>query len=384
MAKSKSILLAVMLLAAAMTTGTLAANCTQICQTSPYPSVGCYNILGSINLCQKYRYQYCPATWHGQPSNCTSSALTEVCDRQLTDCGPILDYFPVAEPETCPQDCIFNAYGTVTLNDSAITHMRCPGLDPMVKYIVFTFDDGPTETTPQFLDYLRDNNATATFFAIGQMAMENPDTLLRTVREGHIIGQHTYYHINMTTQDEATVEDEAAYYDQDIPTILGFKPRFERPPYGAVAPDMAAYVHSLNFEVVLWNVEGKDYLNPDDPSLVLNTVITRHQQASGERHFIYLGHDILPGTFQAFKMVYEYFVIEQGYQVASLDECLFGATGPAIWSTTRNLKRRPTQQLIIPPSLDDTASSSFAASLHHGVLATVLTCALLCLGISAL
>lgn len=63
---------------------------------------------------------------------------------------------------------------------------------------VLTFDDGPTWVTDQILDTLDFFCAKATFFMIGKRAEERPKTVLRALRDGHGLANHTYAHVDLT------------------------------------------------------------------------------------------------------------------------------------------------------------------------------------------
>ena len=68
----------------------------------------------------------------------------------------------------------------------------------MPKYIAITFDDGPDiKTTPILLDGLKKRGIKATFFIIGENAEKYPEIIKRMSDEGHLIGNHTYSHINL-------------------------------------------------------------------------------------------------------------------------------------------------------------------------------------------
>jgi hypothetical protein len=64
--------------------------------------------------------------------------------------------------------------------------------------VALTFDDGPTEFTPKFLDLLKENKVKATFFCIGKQIEKYPETFQRIIAEGHTIGNHTLSHSNNT------------------------------------------------------------------------------------------------------------------------------------------------------------------------------------------
>lgn len=75
--------------------------------------------------------------------------------------------------------------------------------------IALTFDDGPsTAWTPALLDGLKERGVKATFFLIGENADKNPEIVKRMAEEGHLIGNHTYHHVELTkvSENEARLE----------------------------------------------------------------------------------------------------------------------------------------------------------------------------------
>ena len=63
--------------------------------------------------------------------------------------------------------------------------------------VYLTFDDGPTpEITKWVLSKLKEYNAKATFFCIGDNIRKNPEIFQRVINEGHSIGNHTFNHLN--------------------------------------------------------------------------------------------------------------------------------------------------------------------------------------------
>ena len=69
--------------------------------------------------------------------------------------------------------------------------------------IALTFDDGPSAAwTPALLDGLKERGVKATFFLIGENADKNPEIVKRMAEEGHLIGNHTYHHVELTKVSE--------------------------------------------------------------------------------------------------------------------------------------------------------------------------------------
>ena len=77
------------------------------------------------------------------------------------------------------------------------------------KMVALTFDDGPhPRYTEQLLDGLKERGVVATFFVTGQNANRNPDIIERMQKEGHLIGNHTYSHIQLTSINEEIYKKE--------------------------------------------------------------------------------------------------------------------------------------------------------------------------------
>ena len=92
------------------------------------------------------------------------------------------------------------------------------------KKVAITFDDGPdAKTTALLLDGLKARKVRATFFAIGEKAEQNPELICRMSEEGHLIGNHTYSHVqlNMLSSSQACSQVKAA---NDVITPLAINP----------------------------------------------------------------------------------------------------------------------------------------------------------------
>jgi hypothetical protein len=80
---------------------------------------------------------------------------------------------------------------------------------PAGGIVALTFDDGPNpNTTPQILDILKKNNVKATFFVIGKNAERYPEIIKRIMDEGHLIGNHSYSHIDFSRSSDAAIREE--------------------------------------------------------------------------------------------------------------------------------------------------------------------------------
>lgn len=98
------------------------------------------------------------------------------------------------------------------------------------KKIALTFDDGPCEKTKKILDILKKENAKATFFVIGNKVERNKNTILRAIKQGCEIGNHSYSHKRLLSRRIKTIFWEIKHTDEELEKI-GVKTKLFRFPY---------------------------------------------------------------------------------------------------------------------------------------------------------
>jgi cellulose synthase/poly-beta-1,6-N-acetylglucosamine synthase-like glycosyltransferase/spore germination protein YaaH/peptidoglycan/xylan/chitin deacetylase (PgdA/CDA1 family) len=113
--------------------------------------------------------------------------------------------------------------------------------------VALTFDDGPDPRwTPQILDILKTKGVKATFFDIGENMQVHPELVKRELREGHLIGSHTFTHPNISSTPRAEVGLELTLTQRLFEVITGRSLRLFRPPYrGDAEPSTPAEVEPL-------------------------------------------------------------------------------------------------------------------------------------------
>ena len=175
------------------------------------------------------------------------------------------------------------------------------------KVIYLTFDDGPhPEITPFVLDQLREYNAKATFFCIGNNVVKHKDTYAAILNEGHRIGNHTYNHLNgWKTNDEKYFEDIAEarkYIDSNL----------FRPPYGKISKLQLKYLtESFKMKAIMWSVLSGDFDTAIASEACLKNVLFYAKSGSivvfhdSEKAFKHLQY-CLPKTLE--------FFLERGYR----------------------------------------------------------------------
>ena len=121
--------------------------------------------------------------------------------------------------------------------------MSCAPKEP-VKYLALSFDDGPNLTTEsKMLDILAKHDVPATFFVIGNnINEESARNIRRALELGCEIGNHSLTHSMMSQMDEAQVKAEIEATSARIEQITGQRPKFFRPPYIDVKPEMYDWI----------------------------------------------------------------------------------------------------------------------------------------------
>jgi peptidoglycan/xylan/chitin deacetylase (PgdA/CDA1 family) len=136
---------------------------------------------------------------------------------------------------------------------------------PSVRALALTFDDGPhPQYTPQLLAILRKYDVKATFFVVGKMAKQWPDLIRAEDAAGHLIGNHTYHHVNLThlPADEIRVEWQAC--EDVVKAAIGKRMAFCRPPGGDYDSDVITAAMQAGLVTVLWTDDPGDYASPGD------------------------------------------------------------------------------------------------------------------------
>jgi peptidoglycan/xylan/chitin deacetylase (PgdA/CDA1 family) len=167
------------------------------------------------------------------------------------------------------------------------------------REVLLTFDDGPHPTyTPLVLDVLKNAGLKAMFFVCGQrVARPGALDIVRRARdEGHLIGNHTYSHPDLTKLSVDQVRDEI----KKTHDLIGeFEPqhRLCRPPYGAHNPTVDKVLREMDYHVVLWTVDPEDWKAANKPDKWIDVAVNQIQTRG---HSIFLCHDIHETTVENF------------------------------------------------------------------------------------
>ena len=182
------------------------------------------------------------------------------------------------------------------------------------KKIALTFDDGPHPYyTQQLLKGLKERNVKATFFITGQNVKAYPEIVKEIYAEGHLIGNHTYSHIQLTSKNEESFMQEIVRTNEAIKEVTGQDTIYVRPPYGSWNKE---FEKELNMFPVLWTVDPLDWCS-SDASRIVRSVCSKAKEND-----IILMHDQYKTTVTAaLKIVDE--LTQKGYEFVTVDELLF-------------------------------------------------------------
>ena len=198
-------------------------------------------------------------------------------------------------------------YIIINLNESTIY----TNSNNINKFIAFTYDDGPSEYTADLLNTLEKNNSSATFFVIGNNIKGRENIIKKIYKSKSEVGSHGYSHINFTNLDKEELNTEINSTNVLFNSITNDKISLLRPPYG----DYDDNVKSLNYNIILWNIDSKDWLLKDSEK-IYNNVLKNACDGC-----IVLMHDIYPETIEATKKLIPE-LKSLGYSIVSVSKLM--------------------------------------------------------------
>jgi peptidoglycan/xylan/chitin deacetylase (PgdA/CDA1 family) len=182
-----------------------------------------------------------------------------------------------------------------------------------VKQIAITFDDGPNpDYTPELLEGLKKRGVKATFFVLGEEVELYPDILKEIYEDGHLIGIHSYQHVDFTEIGDTASLEQINRTQEAIYAVTGEYAGYIRPPYGSWRKELDAKVPLIE---VLWSVDPMDWATND-----ADTVVQRIESHVEEGSIILL-HDASESTVQAAFRTVD-LLQEQGYTFVTVETLL--------------------------------------------------------------
>lgn len=207
-------------------------------------------------------------------------------------------------------------YGSYYIRSQFFMSVIC-SLPSNEKHIALSFDDGPLlQYTANILNILDKHQAPAIFFCIGNRAEANEDLVKEILRRGHIIGNHSYsHHRYFDLWSSAKMLVDLKKMDEVAEKVTGLRPKFFRPPYGVMNPNLKKAIIKGNYTPIGWNMRSFDTIakNPEKLLAKLKKSIRPGK--------IYLFHDSIEVTANILDQFLQE-VKSQGYTVVALDKVL--------------------------------------------------------------
>ena len=137
------------------------------------------------------------------------------------------------------------------------------------KVLYLTFDAGyENGNTGRILDVLKRHNAPGAFFLVGNFARDNADLVRRMAEEGHIVGNHTMHHPDMSAiSDMESFQKELQGVEELYEKATGKKiDKYYRPPRGEFSEENLRMAKELGYKTVFWSLAYVDWKQDDQPS----------------------------------------------------------------------------------------------------------------------
>ena len=251
-------------------------------------------------------------------------ALAIVAGVLVTPAQAVGNEYPQAD------DSYYVTSGLEAIEDVSVSDLDHPvsqmsGTSSTEKLVALTFDDGPRATsTERVLNILAQQHVPGTFFMIGQNVARYPLVAKEVVDSGNVVGLHTYDHPKnlpwMTAQKRAW---ELISTQDIIASTTGVHTTLLRPPYGIMTPLVRTELQQEGYQVVMWNVDPRDWDSKNVTSEDIENTVMTHLQ----KRMVILFHDGRPmegsrdNLIPALPIIIEQ-LRAQGYTFVTIDKLL--------------------------------------------------------------
>ncbi len=190
------------------------------------------------------------------------------------------------------------------------------------KIVALTFDDGPGPYTARLLDELKKRSVRATFFVLGTRVDSYPELIKRMEKEGHVVGNHSNGHKNLSKLTPAGIKTEMELCAKKIEKLLGHKPEVMRCPGGNYNTAVLNYAKEAGIPVIQWGVDTRDW-ESRNVNAILNKCFAKNGIKDGS---IVLMHDIYSTTVDATVQMVDRLIAE-GYTFVTVPELIHDREG---------------------------------------------------------
>lgn len=188
------------------------------------------------------------------------------------------------------------------------------------KVAALTFDDGPDQRyTPQILDVLRKHHVKATFFLMGSRVVKHPNVARRIVNEGHAIGNHTYWHPQLTKSGIHVLKWEIRNTNKQIFQATGKTTQWFRAPYGALNERQVLMLGTMGYKGIGWSIDTEDWRSPGAKVITARVMNKVHPGAIILMHCAGHWTQNLSGTVEALNTMIP-LLKKHGYRFVTIPE----------------------------------------------------------------
>jgi len=193
---------------------------------------------------------------------------------------------------------------------------------PPLRRVALTFDDGPDNVyTPQILQILAKERIHATFFVLGEQVERYPNMLRRIARGGHLIGNHTYDHRDLTGLSPQALRWEIGRAQVDITRTIGHSTHWFRAPYGNVDSQVIRTVGRMGYQAINWTVDSRDWRSLPKRQIERNILSAVFPGAIILQHCSGNSKEVLTGTVQALPVII-HTLRRKGYEFVTVAQLL--------------------------------------------------------------
>ncbi|WP_100371838.1 polysaccharide deacetylase family protein [Bacillus sp. FJAT-45037] len=147
------------------------------------------------------------------------------------------------------------------------------------RFVVLTFDDGPTRLLEPILDILLSEQIPAMFFWQTRL-LHYKRPWRRVIEEGHVIGTHTITHPNLQKLSLLEQRRELMRSKELIETYTGQTVRYFRPPFGQYNDQTLDIADELGLKTIMWDVASFDWILKAEPERIIQHVIEQIEDGS--------------------------------------------------------------------------------------------------------
>ncbi len=161
------------------------------------------------------------------------------------------------------------------------------------RRIALTFDDGPDDLTPSYLDLMDELGIPATFFLCGKLADARPELVREYLRRGHQVASHGYDHKRFPLMSRRELLEQCSRTEDALQGQISGRP-WVRPPHGALDATSLFSLITTGYTVALWTLDSGDCVTED-----VDSIAERCSPSHVEPGEVLLLHEGQPWTLQA-------------------------------------------------------------------------------------